>query len=245
MTTPTPEQPQPPADPSPAPASPPAGDGKPAQPAAPPRSNRRRRAVAIILGVFGLLLLGAYIRGTWADTTPRDPATVEEGIICHLYQTPDGRKPVRCAVLLDHPIDRVWSVLTDYPAWSETFPTLSAQPVKVTRPPPGVRPDGVEDIAYLSGVASSVLGDWPFAIRVEQRRSPEKRVISWTGQRADADVRRNEGSFTLTPKEGGKTLLVYSLDVELTNYPAFVVRNILLSRQPGAVRSLVDRLNRE
>jgi uncharacterized membrane protein len=250
MDTPEPAPPTPPTDP-PAPAAasapaqePPASEqpaaSEPA--AAPPRRIKKRFLIpAILLGIFALFLLGAYIRGTWADAEPRDPKTAEDGIICHIYQTPEGHKPVRCSVLLDRPIDKVWKVLTDYDNWSEVFPTLHAEPIKVT-PQAGPR-DGVRPSSYhLAGTASSVLGSWPFGISVEQTQTAQKRVISWS-ERPGGDVLLNRGSFTLIPREG-KTLLVYSLEVELARYPNFVVRNVLLNRQPGVVRALMEHLDK-
>jgi hypothetical protein len=232
--------PPPPAD-QPAPTSA-AQPPKPEQPTPPPRRVKKRFLIpGIVLGLIALLVVGAYVRGTWADTTPRDPVSVEDGIICQLYQTPEGHKPVRCAVLLDHPIDKVWKVLSNYSEWHEVFPTLASQPLTVQR---GV-PEGDGHFGgHVSGVASSLLGDWPFSIHVTEKLLPNERVISWTGGKPNEDVRVIRGSFTLTPREGNKTLLVYSLEVELARYPNFLVRNVLLGRQPGVVRALRERLNK-
>jgi uncharacterized membrane protein len=209
-------------------------DTPPASPPTPPRKRlgKRTRVLLVILAVFALLLVGAYIRGTWADTTPRDPASPADGVVCHLYRTPDGHTPVRCAVLLDHPIDKVWKVITDYDRYGEIFPTLRSAPVKVTR--------GGAERVHLSGLASSVFGDWPFDIHITHEESPQNRIASWHDRGADVLV--NRGSWKLTPKGEGRTLLVYSLEVEIKGYPNFLVRNILLGRQPGVVQAVIDRL---
>ncbi len=222
-----------PTPPTPSPADQPAPAPQPAPAATPPRRLRKRVLIPlIVVGIFGLLLLGAYVRGTWADTTPKDPTSSADGVVCHLYRTPDGHTPVRCAVLLDHPIDRVWKVVTDYDHYGEIFPTLATVPVKVLRVDVGGY--------HLSGVAHSVLGDWPFNIHINHKVTPEQRVASWND--TAGDVRLNRGSWTLTPKGPGKTLLVYSLEVEIKGYPNFLVRNVLLSRQPGVMGAVVERL---
>src|SRR5262249_42961400 len=96
------------------------------------RLGKRTRVLLVLLAVVAPLLAGAYVPGTWADTTLRDPGSPADGVVCHLYRTPDGHTPVRCAVLLDYPIDKVWKVITDYDRYGEIFPTLRSAPVKVT-----------------------------------------------------------------------------------------------------------------
>src|SRR5262245_17386922 len=112
MDTPSPPQPTQPAQPA------------PAAPAAPARRRLKKRWLipGVILGALLVLLVWAFIRGTWADTTPRDPASPADGIITQLIKTPEGHKPVRCAVLLDHPLDEVWKAVTDYEHYGEIFP---------------------------------------------------------------------------------------------------------------------------
>jgi hypothetical protein len=214
----------------------PASPGQPATtpaPAAAPRRLKKRWLICgSLLAIFAVLLVWAYVRGTWADTTPRDPASAADGVVCHLYRTPEGHTPTRCAVVLEYPVDQVWKVVTDYAHYHEIFPTLSSTPVKVV-----VDPDGRH---HLTGVAGSVLGDWPFEVRIAEEKLPAKYAASW--KESGGDVLLNRGSWVLTPKDGGKTLLVYSLEVELRKYPTFLVRNILISRQPGVVEAVIKRL---
>ena len=55
-------------------------------------------------------------------------------------------------------------------------------------------------------------------------------------------MRVNRGSWVLTPLDGNRTLLVYSLEVKIASYPDFLINNILLSRQPGVLRAVIARL---
>jgi uncharacterized membrane protein len=216
--------------PTPPAAQPPA----PAPPRPAPARRLRKRLLfpLILLGLAGAALLWAYVRGTWADTVPHDPKSSAEGVVCQLYRTPEGHTPVRCAAVIDRPLDDVWKVVTDYEHYGDIFPTLRSAPVAVARDPDGRY--------HLSGVASSVLGDWPFDIHIRHTDSPEKKAASWDG--GSGDVRLNRGSFVLTPLGADRTLLVYSLEVEIASYPNFLVRNLLLSRQPGVMKALIERL---
>jgi len=216
--------------PTPPAAQPPA----PASPSPPPSRRLRKRFLfpLILLGLVGAALLWAYVRGTWADTVPHDPKSSAEGVVCQLYRTPEGHTPVRCAAVIDRSLGEVWKVVTDYDHYGDIFPTLRSAPVVVVRDDAGHY--------HLSGVASSVLGDWPFDIRIRHEESPEKKSASWDN--AAGDVRLNRGSFVLTPLGADRTLLVYSLEVEIASYPNFLVRNVLLSRQPGVMKGLIERL---
>lgn len=204
----------------------------PAQPAPVKRRLKKRVVIPlVIVGVLGAALLWAYVRGTWADSAARDPAGPDDGVVVQLLRTADGHTTVRCAAVVDRPAEKVWAVVTDYDHYGEIFPTLASAPVRVTPEAGGV--------VRLQGVAGSWLGDWPFDIRIAHEETAEKRVASWNG--AGGDIVVNRGSFTVTPHGAGQALLVYSLEVELASYPNFIVRNVLLSRQPGVLRALVER----
>lgn len=200
-----------------------------------PVRRRLRKRVVIplaLVGLLGLFVLWAYVRGTWGDTETRDPQSSDEGVVVQLLRTPEGRMPVRCAAVVDQPIDKVWAAMTDYDHYGEIFPTLGSAPVTVTR--------GEGGAVKLRGVASSWLGDWPFDIGVHQWETNRMRVV-WWHEKDSGEVLLNRGSFAARPLGEGKTLLLYSLEVELSGYPNFLVRNVLLSRQPGVLRALVER----
>jgi uncharacterized protein YndB with AHSA1/START domain len=195
------------------------------RPAAPPF---RKRVIipSVILGTLALFLVGLVIRGTWADAAPRNPKTVEDGIICHLYQDPDGHKQVRCAMILEHPIDEVWAVVTDYDHFAEIFPTVESGTAEYL---------GKGHYRW-TGVVTSAIGDWPIELEVHNVEGKEKMVASWHG--TGEGVAFLEGNWTLWPTDKGQTLLVYTSEVELNRLPSFLVRNLLLSRQKTVVAAL-------
>jgi uncharacterized membrane protein len=201
---------------------------------APARRRLKKRIwiPALLLVIVILALLGAWVRGTWADTEAINPSSSAEGIITQLYQMPDGAKQVRCAVLLDRPMRDVWTVLTDYDRFAEIFPTLTSAHGK----PDAANPDQY----HLTGELSSPVGTWTFSSVITHEESPEKFVAHWDS--TSGPITRNRGSWTLTPAGEGKTLLVYTLEVEVRRWPTFLVRNVLLSRQRTVVESVVRQL---
>src|SRR5262249_13942520 len=96
---------------------------QPAKPT-PPAGHLRKRVVVplVLLAVLAVLVLVLVVRGTWADTVPKNPTSAAEGTISQLYQSPDGRKQVRCARVLDFPAPIVWQVVTDYNHFGDIFP---------------------------------------------------------------------------------------------------------------------------
>src|SRR5436305_2059731 len=108
-----------------------------------PRLKKRIVIPAILVVLFAALVIGAYVRGTWADTSPRNPQTPAEGAVVQLYQPAEGAMHVRGAILIDAPAARVWAVIRDYPSHPRFMPyvrTLEAHPEERNR-------------VFLSGVA--------------------------------------------------------------------------------------------
>src|SRR5262249_54447913 len=155
---------------------------------------------AVVLGVLAVLVLWAYVRGTWADREPRNPSSSAEGILTQLYLAPDGRKQVRCAVILDYPPKKVWEVITDYEHFPEIFPTVGR--AEVAREPDGRY--------HWVGTVTSPVGDYPIDIHIRHEEAPDKFVASWDGPTDKVTV--NRGSWTVTPAGPGRTLLVYALE---------------------------------
>jgi uncharacterized protein YndB with AHSA1/START domain len=207
----------------------------PAQPAGTPPARRVKKRLLIpaaVLGVLAVLVLWAYVRGTWADREPRNPLSSAEGVLTQLYLAPEGRKQVRCAVILDYPPRKVWEVITDYEHFAEIFPTVSR--AEVTREPDGRY--------HWVGTVTSPVGGYPIDIHIRHEERPGQFEASWDGPTGSVTV--NRGSWTVTPMGQGRTLLVYSLEAEIAPFPNFVVRNVQLSREMEVVGAVADWLRK-
>jgi len=209
-----------------------AADPKPPPP--PHRWRKRFLIPGIVLGVLLLLLAAAVVRGTWADSEPKDPAGPEDGVVCRLYRPPGGEWQVRCAVVLEQPLEEVWAAVTDYDHFGEIFPTLKSVDEVERRPDGSVR---------LTGEARSAIGTWPYDIVVTHARDPGRRVASWEG--GSGRVRVLRGSWEVKLASRRRTLLVYASHVEIKGYPDWLVVNALLLRQPKVVRAVADWLGRK
>ena len=201
-----------------------------------PSLKKRILIPATLAALLVLVLLAAIVRGTWADTLARNPSEPSEGVVRQLLLTPEGTKIVRCAQVLDHPLDTVWTTVTDYELFTEIFPTLRSSHVESTK-------DG---IVRLTGEALAFNSIWPFEIEIRHEVTPEKRIASWDGvPERNGKVQRLHGSWTLTPAGPNRTLLVYASEIEVRGYPNWFVRNVLLTRQPTVLRAVSDWLERK
>jgi uncharacterized protein YndB with AHSA1/START domain len=197
-----------------------------------PRKHRKRFLIpAVVAALLVLFLIGAIVRGTWADTVAKDPATSAEGVTCQVFQVGDGPKHVRCALVLDHPIEKVWATVTDYDHFTEIFPTLRS--AQAERLPTGK--------TRLTGEALALYGVWSFDILVSEMETPESRIVSWTGSGGNVSV--IQGKWTLTPLGPDRTLLVYASQVEVKGFPDWFVRNVLLHRQPKVMAAVAAWLD--
>jgi ribosome-associated toxin RatA of RatAB toxin-antitoxin module len=198
------------------------------------RVKKRIFIPAIVLALALLVLIGAYVRGTWADTVARDPQTSAEGTVSQLYQTPNGNVQVRCAILVDAPAAKVWDVVRDYGSHPRFLPYVRETQVQ---PREGGR-------VYLTGVARSQMwGDWPFAMEITHKSVADKEyTASWDEPTSTLLV--NRGSWTLTAKGANLTLVVYALQWEVAQYPNFFVRNVLLDRLYQVLYALRDEVYR-
>jgi uncharacterized membrane protein len=210
-------------------------------PASPPTKRLRKRFLipGIVIGVLVLILLGLYIRGTWADDVAHNPKSSAEGARVELYLAPDGNKQVRCAAVLDFPPGEVWAVVKDHANHDQVFRYVKS--VKVEHEPDG-------RMHLIGTVHSRLWGDWPYDVHVRHQEDRDKNEYTDSWDEAGADM-LNRGSWRVTPLEGGKkTLLVYTVQVELRRYPDFIIRNILLDRIGSVVpdiRAAIERKRAE
>lgn len=195
-----------------------------------------RKRVLIPAALFllaGALVLVLILRGTLASSEAVKPSTSSEGPLAQLWRAPDGTRWVRCALVVDRPLDRVWSVVTGYADFPKIFPTI----VKAET---SVEPDGRHRLR--AEVAASVLGTWPVDILIRHEEKGDVRVASW--DQPTGDVLRNRGSWTLTKLDDQRTLVEYLLDVEIRRYPDWFVRAVLRGRQKGILRAMDEGARR-
>jgi uncharacterized protein YndB with AHSA1/START domain len=205
--------------------------------ATPPRRRRVKKRIlipVILLGLVLLILVWAYVRGTWADSAVRNPQTAADGTMSQLYRTPKGDVQVRCTIVVDAPPAAVWEVVRDYANHPRFLPYVSAMEVQ---------PEA-DDRVHLKGTAHSRLwGDWSFAVHVSHKKVSDTEYVASWDEPSDA-MPVNRGSWTLTALGPRQTLVVYALEVEASGYPSFFVRNLLLDRLHQVVSGLRDEVYR-
>ncbi|HEX7896830.1 MAG TPA: SRPBCC family protein [Planctomycetota bacterium] len=188
---------------------------------------------AALFLVTGTLFLVLVLRGTLASSETPRPSTSSEGALAQLWLTPEGRKVVRCAIVIDRPLDRVWGVVTGYAKFPEIFPTIR-------KAQSSVEADGRHRLR--ADVSASLLGTWPIDVLIRHEEKGDVRVASW--DQPTGDVLKNAGSWTLTKVDDQRTLVEYLLDVEISGYPDWFVRAILRGRQRGILRALDEGARR-
>jgi ribosome-associated toxin RatA of RatAB toxin-antitoxin module len=203
----------------------------PASPKPPARRWRKRWVLipgALVLAA-AVALAVLYVRGTWADTEPRDPASAADGPVSQIYLREGGFKQVRCAALLPYALDDVWDMLTDYTNYDKMLPYLA----DVTAEKKG---DGEW---VMQGQAKSAFrGYWPFQITITQRAGPDGGRIWWDEHSAEGEVQLNRGGWELRKRGDKETLLVLTLEVEVKSTPTFLLRSIFRHRFKEVMRAV-------
>jgi len=204
------------------------------------RSKLGRRR--IFIPVFLLLVLvvivaiagAAVVRGEWADSTERNPSSPDDETVTQLWRKPNGNVVVRCAIVVDAPPKDVWAAVSDYARYDKFLPDVS----KVEATP---EKDGR---VLVAGVVYSRLGnELPFEALAKHAASPDKGeyTAAWSERDMNA-FKLNRGSWSVTPidKTQRQTLLACTLQIEMKDYPNFVVRNVLLVQLPAVVKAMRD-----
>jgi len=204
------------------------------QAAQPQRAKKRIYIPLILLVLLVLLGVGFYVRGTWADTVEKNPSGPDAGTVTQLLQKANGNIVVRSAIVVDAPPKEAWAVITDYASHQQFLPYVSK--VEATKEADGR--------FLIDGVAQSrIWGDWPFQSLVTHTESPDDAEYSTQWSEEDKDVFKvSRGTWTVTPFDKAKkqTLLVFTLQIELKNYPNFIVRNIIMDRLHSVLKSMRD-----
>jgi ribosome-associated toxin RatA of RatAB toxin-antitoxin module len=202
-----------------------------------PSQQRKKRYLLIaarLLGLVAGLSLWLYVRGTWADPVTHNPATPAEGTVTQLYRTPQGDSQIGCAILVDAPATKVWTVIRAYASHPRLLPYVNELEVQPQE----------SDRVFLTGVAHSrVWGDWPFAMQVNQRTEADG-VHSASWDEPGWALAVNRRGWTVTAAGPRQALVVLSLQWETRGYPSFFLRNLLLDRLPKMPHSLRDEMCR-
>lgn len=202
---------------------------------APHRRFRKRRFLPLVLlGLLVFFLTWLYVRGTWADTEARQPASAAEPPLTQLYREGDN-VVVRCVAAVDAAPLAVWRVVTDYPAHPLFIPYVTA--LEATR-------EGQGWVRVKGTAHSRLWGDWDFESRVlhQEDDAGEIFVARWDGGGGDLMV--NRGSWRIAPFGNDQTLATYSLQIELRRVPNFLVRNILRDRLHEIVTAVREETQR-
>ena len=201
------------------------------------RQKRARKRIYIPLILLLLLLIsavGIYLRGTWADSVEKTPSRPEEGTVTQLLKKPDGNVVVRCAVVVDARPQEVWAVIIDYEGHPKFLPYVSK--VKASK-----QADGQ---FLIDGIThSSLWGDWPFQSLVTHTEKPETMQYATHWNEVDKDlfkVSRGGWRVRAIEKSNQQSLLVFELQIELKDYPNFLVRNVVMDRLYTIVEAMRD-----
>lgn len=187
-----------------------------------------RKRVLVPAALFLSAALLAFIlvlRGSWASPEKEVPGPGRP--VTQIWLQPDGRKVVLGGLVVERPLDRVWSVVSGYADFPKVFPTI----VKAES---NVEPDGRHRLR--ADVEASWLGVWPVDILIRHDEKGDVRAASW--DQPTGDILRNRGSWVLTKLDEGRTRVEYLLDVEIRRTPDWFVRAILRGRQKGILRAL-------
>jgi len=187
--------------------------------------------------IFILMLFGVgivfYVRGSWADTAERNPSGPDAGTLTQLLNR-DGNVEVRCAVIVNASPQDTWAVISDYASHHKFVPYVTK--VESTK-----KDDGK---ILIDGVAHSrIWGDWPFRSLVAHHENPADGIYSAEWSDEDKDVFKvNRGGWRLTPtdKSQKQTVLAFSLQIELKQYPNFIVRNVIMDRLDSVLKAMRD-----
>ncbi|MBK8998879.1 MAG: SRPBCC domain-containing protein [Myxococcales bacterium] len=192
-------------------------------------------SAAGLMSLFVIVTCLLFVwRGTSATSEPKNPTRSADGIRCQLFLETDGGKPVRCAAVLDQKPEAVWAVVTDYSRFGEIFDSKLWRVVLASH---DQDPDGR---FHLVGRVVAPYAEYPFDVFIRHEMAADRSVASW--DETDGEGSRTRGSWTLTPLEGGRTLLVYQQEIRARRAPPLIVNNLLLAQLGGAVKRVKARV---
>ena len=146
----------------------------------------RSKLARVLIGVAALLVLLIaifWIRGSWASSTEKNPSSSAEGAVVRLFVTAEGRKVVRCAVVIDRSVDPVWKGMNDPSLYAGMFPAA------------GLRAEALPDgTIHVSHPKSTVAGTWTVDLRLRRMETPTRRALVWDDPSPEVPVNRGTGA---------------------------------------------------
>ena len=192
-------------------------------------THRRLLVPALTVLLLTGLGLTVFVRGTWADAAPREPASARDGPIARVVQTAEG-KEVCAAIRLPFPTDEVWQAITDYEHYGDICSFIHG--AELTRGPDGCR---------VVGQARTPLpSDVPFTIELKHEQELFEYRSSW--DECSGDVLVNRGGWVVRPAGEDETLLMLRLEVQVRGLPTFLLRNLSRHRLCDVLRAVHRRL---
>lgn len=119
------------------------------------------------------------------------------------------------SIVIQAPIERVFSVITDYEAYPEFLPDMQAVHVLMRH-----------DDVVVARFELELMMRFDYTVRLQEE---PPHGVTWSLQEAKA-LLRNDGGWRLEAAEGGATRAVYWVDVELRGLIPKSVRERLLGR---------------
>ncbi len=206
------------------------GAGAAAKPASKPARGRPWLWAG---GIFAVASLAFAVRTSIVDRELKNPKTPDDGIVCQILAE-GGRKPVRCAVVLDAPPERVTAMIRDYRDYPQLFGGRGWH-MEVDRA--DREPDGR---VHFVGRVRTRVASWPVDLRITHEDQGTLHVNRWDETSPEGVSR---GHWRVEPAEGGRTLLAYQLDLDAGRTPGFLTREFLFVELRSPLRRIRRRLS--
>lgn len=204
-----------------------------ADPTAPAKQPARARAWLWASGIFAVALIAFAVRTSLADREVKNPKTPDDGIVCQILAE-GARKPVRCAIVLDAPPDRVTAMIRDYRDYPQLFGGRGWH-MDVDRA--DVEGDGR---VHFVGRVRTRVASWPVDLRITHEDRGTSHENRWDETSPEGISR---GHWRVEPAEGGRTLLAYQLDLDAGRTPGFLTREFLFVELRSPLRRIRRRLS--
>lgn len=168
--------------------------------APPSGTSKRYLAVGVALvGVLGFCWLGLVSSGTRVIEDPTDVESADHASRCQLVAASE----VRCTAVFAAEEAAVWTAVTDYDSFNETFQSGWGS-LHVTAVP------GESGDVRLDGHLEGTFGTWPVEVTIHHSDTDSGHRATWdeSGDR----VTTNRGSWELQA-DGDETKVIYALEV--------------------------------